>query len=104
VVINLWPPQPASTGGADGSTGGADRENDVAPAHVEPPSGARFDLELGLRPSSRELDGFVRYATDRFSPEWVERFRHSFVDLIRQTSADPELTITQLRRNLPPWP
>lgn len=97
VVINLWPPQQTTAAAA------TDGGSDVDPAHVEMPSGARFDLELGLRPSSHELDGFVRYATDRFSAEWVERFRLSFVDLIRRASAAPEITVRQLRRSLPSW-
>jgi len=95
VVINVLPP-------AGKGRGRPDRESGIVPAPVTMPSGARFDFELVLLPRSSQLDYFVRYATDRFSPEWVEEFGHSLFDLIQAAAADVDVTVGQLRRRCLP--
>ena len=90
-VINMMP---AGTGGAGRPAG----ENAVAPVPGRMPTGARFDFELGLLSPSSRMDGFIRYAADRFTAEWVEEFRNGLFDLIRTGAADVGLTLGQLRK------
>jgi hypothetical protein len=95
VVINVLPP------GGKGS-GQAGRERGIVPAPVTMPSAARFDFELVLLPRSSRLDFFVRYATDRFSPKWVEEFGHSLFEVIQAAAADVDVPLRQLRQRCLP--
>lgn len=89
IVFHVLPPaQARRQGGGRGSIGAVNR--------VPEGTKARFDLELQLAPQMHGLRGFVRYATDRFAPQWVAAFRAAFCDLIMIAAADPDRRLHEI--------
>jgi hypothetical protein len=58
--------------------------------------GSRFDFELALVPYPAAVRSFVRYATDRFSAEWVDDFCALFREVARVAAGDPEQSLRRL--------
>ena len=98
--------QPTSAPGEDEDDPGAVRTapdveaTRTAPGRAASEPHARFDLELSLSPRGSGLRGFIRYAADRFAPDWIGAFRDLFFELALAAAAEPELTVSELRPRL----
>jgi hypothetical protein len=97
VVINILPRPMTPEGGASAPGG----EGTITPAAAQPARGARFDLELCLFSPGGSLNGFMRYATDRFSAGWVAEFCRLLPELILLAVADPAVSLGRITRRLP---
>jgi hypothetical protein len=92
VVVNVL-----QFGGSSGASALPGGEDTVAQVLGHTRQGAIFDFELGLLPMSGRLDGFIKYATDRFTAEWVEEFSDGLLELIRLGAGDVGLCLGKLK-------
>ncbi|HEX2076750.1 MAG TPA: amino acid adenylation domain-containing protein [Longimicrobium sp.] len=78
-------------GGGEGALPGL-RVSEVG-AEVD---GAKFDLSLGLAPTSRGLRGVLTYSTDLFEPGTIERMVQHLERVLEQVAANAGVRLSQL--------
>lgn len=97
VVINILPRSIAPEAGASAPAG----VGPITPAPTQLARGVRFDLELCLFSPGGSLNGFMRYATDRFSAGWVAEFCGLLPELVQLAAADTGVRLERITGRIP---